>query len=97
MNCDMNKIPTYCSESFARIHQAIGELKKTAEATLIQATRTNGRVADLFERTSTQQTQLRLLQADGRRYAKGKGIWGRRIWQSAVGLALLMIGYWLRR
>ena len=97
MNCDMNKIPTYCSESFASIHQAIGELKKTAEATLIQATRTNGRVADLFERTGLQQTQLRLLQADERRYTKSKGIWGRRIWQATVGLSLLIIGYWLRR
>lgn len=57
-------IPRACAESFADITGRLGEIKAIAQATHEQASRTNGRVAELFEQTASQASALARLGAE---------------------------------
>ncbi len=57
-------IPRSCAEAFADIRQTLGHIATVAEATHVQATRTNGRVAELFAVGSDHRSQLTRLETE---------------------------------
>ena len=95
--CDPNEaIPRTCAEAFREIGERLTRIEATSRGIHEQTLRMNGRVAELFHRTSRHDTEIELLRADVNQAARGRSIWCRRIWQLVVGLALLLAGYFLR-
>jgi hypothetical protein len=51
-------IPRACADAFAEIRQSLGRIESIAQATHAQASKTNGRVADLFAADATRRAEL---------------------------------------
>lgn len=58
-----DRIRQPCSDAFGHIQERLGAIQATSEATLAQARRTNGHVAQLYRRTDGHGRQIDLLEA----------------------------------
>jgi hypothetical protein len=86
----------YCIESFGRITGQLGRMSAKLDAIHEQTVRTNGHVAALYDRTGRHETEIQLLRAGAADARRGRNAWARRVWQLAVGVALLLAGYFLK-
>ena len=88
--------PVRCLEAFNGITEKLGAMSAKLDAIHEQALRTNGHVAQLFQRTGRHETQIQLLRAEVRDGRQGIVQWGKRFWQMIIGLSLLLAGYFLK-
>lgn len=83
-------------DSFGRITGQLGRMSAKLDAIHEQTVRTNGHVAELYDRTGRHETEIQLLKASAAGVRRGRAAWARRLWQLAAGAALLLAGYFLK-
>ncbi|HUS91423.1 MAG TPA: hypothetical protein VM695_06205 [Phycisphaerae bacterium] len=89
------RAPRSCLEAFSHITEQLGRMSATLDAIHQQSVAADGRVTRLSEVTGRHDTEIQLLEAELAETRRGRTTWGRRLWQAAIGLALLIAGYLL--
>ena len=94
--CEGETIPVTCAEAFSDIKSDLAELRETAKGIHEQTVRMNGHVGNLFDIGHGHAARIQALEKTATTDEKLRGKWGTRLWQAAVGAALLAMGYWLK-
>ena len=94
--CEGETIPVTCAKAFGDIKSDLAAIRATAECIHEQVVRMNGHVGNLFDIGHGHAARIQALEKTGTADEKSRGKWGTRLWQAAVGAALLVLGYWLK-